>query len=565
VVDVDIDITKYRWNSIIKPLKAQYFQRAVQDSVMGTTSNASLVKYSRWRKYYLFDTEDYSLDQTVYEDMARLLLPRAVAYSAGVIDYFFRGRVQADNFSIDEQRTTITATVRNLSRDIAGTSSDSPVEVLGPGRFVMTASYHPPGADQDQELLISSDQVQFEGSLAPGEESSESLVFTLEEPIPADVEDVKYRLVFVGDLGNETDNAVAVGDVAETALLAWVWVTPQRATEMWRSTDLGRTWESVLSLPPAAGAYATIFPKITSTGDGTAVATIVENINSNASPRFSAYRTEDNGRTWSLWKQEHVYGANSLIARLSRMVMGTEPDPVVPEVNRSVLLTYEKVEIPDTSPPKYRIYVRVSYDGGASWESRGGQVPGVENALGMVSLGSGRVLMDTYNGIYETHDFGLSWTYLGAGNLAYTENALATITDLEPDEPIRLMRGDDRVRPPVIEYSDDLGRNWSAALPVSGIENVNAAEVSALWMSYLGNGRAAAYIWTPLSTSPASMYEAIVVTKPGTGFTGGEWYIASQRNATVNDWPVPNLEGSWTSFITMGAVTSNDLLIDAVR
>lgn len=36
---------------------------------------------------------DYSLDKTVYDTQAAFLLPRAVAYSAGLIDYFFRGRL----------------------------------------------------------------------------------------------------------------------------------------------------------------------------------------------------------------------------------------------------------------------------------------------------------------------------------------------------------------------------------------------------------------------------------------------------------------------------------------
>lgn len=30
-------------------------------------------------------------------DMANLLIPRAVAYSAGMIDHFFRGRIEAED------------------------------------------------------------------------------------------------------------------------------------------------------------------------------------------------------------------------------------------------------------------------------------------------------------------------------------------------------------------------------------------------------------------------------------------------------------------------------------
>ncbi|MGH7930585.1 MAG: hypothetical protein ACREQV_22675 [Candidatus Binatia bacterium] len=39
---------------------------------------------------------NFRFDDRVYEDYARLLPPRAVGYSAGLLDYFFRGRLKAE-------------------------------------------------------------------------------------------------------------------------------------------------------------------------------------------------------------------------------------------------------------------------------------------------------------------------------------------------------------------------------------------------------------------------------------------------------------------------------------
>ena len=46
-----------------------------------------------------------SLDPGVFADYAALLLPRAVGYSAALLDYFFRGRLSAgDDQDVDRER-----------------------------------------------------------------------------------------------------------------------------------------------------------------------------------------------------------------------------------------------------------------------------------------------------------------------------------------------------------------------------------------------------------------------------------------------------------------------------
>ncbi len=52
-----------------------------------------ILEYFPERDAYLRSKERPALDSIVYEDYADLLVPRAVGYSAGLIDYFFRGEL----------------------------------------------------------------------------------------------------------------------------------------------------------------------------------------------------------------------------------------------------------------------------------------------------------------------------------------------------------------------------------------------------------------------------------------------------------------------------------------
>jgi hypothetical protein len=66
----------------------------VTDTQAGGTANIRMTTVSAF-DFFLGTYHAYSLNAYNYDDMADLLIPRAVAYSAGFIDYFFRGRIEA--------------------------------------------------------------------------------------------------------------------------------------------------------------------------------------------------------------------------------------------------------------------------------------------------------------------------------------------------------------------------------------------------------------------------------------------------------------------------------------
>ena len=75
-----------------------YYGEVADDWQQTTSANIPLTTYSIWDQFIRTRTANpaYSLNRLNYDAMASLLLPRAVAYSAGLINFFFRGRIDIE-------------------------------------------------------------------------------------------------------------------------------------------------------------------------------------------------------------------------------------------------------------------------------------------------------------------------------------------------------------------------------------------------------------------------------------------------------------------------------------
>lgn len=168
----------------------------------------------------------YTLNNFVHQEYAQFLIPRAVGYSAGLLNYFFHGKLEItppdqqvygviDGSIIPQQFATIKAKVKNAT----------PNEAISTGSLVAIAGYK---IDPDYAPDISNNPTA--NALAPFAYSVSAPVtispaklatinstpteFTFDfssSKIPAGVTDLTLQVVFKGSLGNETDNAVAVG------------------------------------------------------------------------------------------------------------------------------------------------------------------------------------------------------------------------------------------------------------------------------------------------------------------------------------------------------------------
>jgi hypothetical protein len=132
------------------------------------------------------------LDDYVHKDYADRLLPRAVGYSAGLLNYFFRGQMDIvvagpNSFKIknltDEDMSGTGAVYMLLADDLSGT------------RYTFPLSFTDDAGNTVTDLTIP-------------KQSTSSFIVTFSGTVPNPKEEGVYTLVFKGKLGNE-EGAVA--------------------------------------------------------------------------------------------------------------------------------------------------------------------------------------------------------------------------------------------------------------------------------------------------------------------------------------------------------------------
>ncbi|TND00467.1 MAG: hypothetical protein FD120_2781, partial [Gammaproteobacteria bacterium] len=198
-------------------IKSRMYRRAVPDSLTGGSTTVRLTIESMWERLHVNNT--YSFNQHVYDDMATLLLPRAVAYSAGIINYFFRGKLDLDIETSTSSMIALKFKNRTVRDSIYGTNSFGQ-----PGTLIVTYEYEDNtgekvfGTSTEQAAIAADELITTDAS------SNESYTFTYDEPIPADARDFRIRLIFRGKLGNE-DDAIAIG-MTDVPLSGGFIVTP---------------------------------------------------------------------------------------------------------------------------------------------------------------------------------------------------------------------------------------------------------------------------------------------------------------------------------------------------
>lgn len=155
------------------------------------------------------------LDENVYNDYAQRLIPRAVGYSAGLLNYFFRGRVEF-NKEVYEQTTAQGITglylkVKNLTPD----------EEMKDGEVLVSYKYKPAGETEFTYGLsnpVASGNIPYEGEAWYN--------FTFPTPIPANATDVQYLWIFKGTLGQEV-GAVVGSLIPEPCRITGEWLCKQ--------------------------------------------------------------------------------------------------------------------------------------------------------------------------------------------------------------------------------------------------------------------------------------------------------------------------------------------------
>jgi hypothetical protein len=250
-------VTPTRWDGTPAPDTAPsyVFHGPVADNLLEVpASNVALTSFGVWDQFLTSSSNlpGYTLHRVNYDAMANLLLPRAVAYSAGLINFFFRGQIEialpdegvyalADHGS-DPGFTVLRAKLRNATPTFVDAGGVPQAQDITGGDLFAVVRYHvdrayaktldtvvgvapcadafsvvgqtDPGATtncrEGIEHIVVSRPISGV-SLRAGEEQLAEFKFT-DTPIPLAATDVTLQVVYRGPLGGESD-AVAVGTI----------------------------------------------------------------------------------------------------------------------------------------------------------------------------------------------------------------------------------------------------------------------------------------------------------------------------------------------------------------
>ena len=247
----------------------EYAWANVPDTISGVPSNPvrmgsrSLLP-SRW-----------AISRCVLLDQANLLIPRAVAYSAGLIDYFFRGQLEVtppeegvysliDHYELSgagknptdattgfKGFKTIKLKLRNATPDITPSGGGSAAPQIMPGgnlvavlKFYRNKNYsddlagepttagngtamYVAGRSTNEEIVLSARVKDSAGTILTPPiaitNSLQTFIFEFDNELPINVTDVKLQVVYRGVLGSEADAVVVqTVDISEPTYFAYM-------------------------------------------------------------------------------------------------------------------------------------------------------------------------------------------------------------------------------------------------------------------------------------------------------------------------------------------------------
>jgi hypothetical protein len=172
---------------------------------------------------------DFYLDETCHADYAQKLIPRAVGYSAGLLNYFFRGNLEISApdtyvYSITDGSVT-PQQFTHIKAKVLNTTPNENIQngiLQAVARYKVIPNYSPDLSNYPPDGVVMK-TIDFSYSV------SEPITLTTEEitslntqpteftfdftadTIPAGITDLSLQVVFKGTLGSETDIAIAVG------------------------------------------------------------------------------------------------------------------------------------------------------------------------------------------------------------------------------------------------------------------------------------------------------------------------------------------------------------------
>jgi len=223
----------------------------VSDKQTGGSDRIRLQSYSLFARSYgrMNLPAIFTTDSCVYDDYADVLLPRATAYSAGIFDYFFRGKLKVELppeqvYAVEDFSTytdqnagfkTLKLMLKNVTPDIGPDQqttneqgklvavlrfrrnvcleypalSGAPYQDYDDGQYVWdnAGCRAPSVSGQPFPEIITSNMVDAPAGL---DTDFREVRFTFPKPLPFNATDVDLQVIYRGKLGTEGDG-IALG------------------------------------------------------------------------------------------------------------------------------------------------------------------------------------------------------------------------------------------------------------------------------------------------------------------------------------------------------------------
>ena len=192
-------------------------RNVIQDTYTGEViTNDCLTAYSvfNFEAQEILGKSVYSINDFTMESAANILIRRAVGYSAGLLDYFFRGQLHVmllvpstDVLSMSFGNANDTGPdIDSIALFVQNrTMLNGQIEAIGNGTLTLMYRYQ---NSSGSTIYGTAGSVVVPGIPHVLDASSFSILFSLPQPIPRTASDLTYYLTFRGQLGNEADAVI---------------------------------------------------------------------------------------------------------------------------------------------------------------------------------------------------------------------------------------------------------------------------------------------------------------------------------------------------------------------
>jgi hypothetical protein len=196
----------------------RYYKKGVNDGIPNDVAAAECVFDQAARDQGAYNGPTYyCADELVWAATAKEMLPRAVGYARGVLDYFFRGKIDSTPWPglyvlVPWSQKPTSIRVENVAVKVDGTNEQGG---QGSMRLVLLYRYRHVGTPAGAPEVVISQPVAISASSSPQTVvfPFDALPFPLAEPEISGSNIYGYSgiLVFKGGLGQESDAVIAAG------------------------------------------------------------------------------------------------------------------------------------------------------------------------------------------------------------------------------------------------------------------------------------------------------------------------------------------------------------------